>query len=288
MIARLYISAQTASGELKQLVQQQAEDLAALRSRDSGGNRSLVPSELREEIKDLQQQLVDAKNEAGVNDARAKHVCLSHTFNMNLVCQWLDAFKKLTREIARRAPQALSDDLPTNPLAVPSPHKAEQEFQEAMARFDRVPSSIESKTEQKDEDVLVSDTEEISSYSSPSQAQQAVPMEDDLTQPQNEVQITFADEKHQPKWQKSKTILMLKPAQPDLDCPVWLATFEGFMKGNKKCYVKYHQLVDGEFLPWHPDTCFEIHAKDPVLGTVDKLPKGEKQVRAFFETVQKH
>jgi hypothetical protein len=179
----------------------------------------------------------------------------------------MQEYGKMSRLVARVNPEGLGPELPLNPLAA-----AQQQ---------------ESKAE---EDVLVSDTEEISEYSSLSQAQQPVPMEDDKS-PVQEINIKFAKEVKVP-WVKSKTILMLKPAKLDVDSPVWLATFEGFnhakpSKGNK-CYVKYYQLSNWEFLPWHPDTLFEIHSKDPVLGVVDKLPKGEKQVRAFFECVQKH
>jgi hypothetical protein len=50
------------------------QDLAAARSQP-GGNQSLVPSELREEIKDLQQQLAESKERERINEGRVKHVC---------------------------------------------------------------------------------------------------------------------------------------------------------------------------------------------------------------------
>jgi hypothetical protein len=179
----------------------------------------------------------------------------------------MNEYGKLAREVAQRAPEALGDELPLNPLAA----------QESKADA----------AEQ--EDVLVSDTEEISDYSSMSQAQQQpVPMEDDKSSPAQEINILIKGKDDRlPKFKKGETILILKPAQHDAESPVWLATFDGFKKGKgNKCYVKYFQLVDWEFVPWEAGTHFEIHADDPVIGVVDKLPKGKNQVRAFFECVR--
>lgn len=49
--------------------------LSVMRPVPESSNRSLVPSELREEIKDLQQQLADSKERERVNEGRIKHVC---------------------------------------------------------------------------------------------------------------------------------------------------------------------------------------------------------------------
>ncbi len=48
--------------------------LSVLRPVPGSSNRSLVPSELREEIVDLQQQLADSKERERVNEGRVKHV----------------------------------------------------------------------------------------------------------------------------------------------------------------------------------------------------------------------
>ncbi len=185
----------------------------------------------------------------------------------------MNAYGKLAREVAQRAPEALPDELPLNPLA-----------------------AKETKADDAEGDVLVSeseiddpyssgnDIEKIEDFKSPSQAQ--VPMEDDS--PAHEINIIIKGKNDQLPWfKKGETILILKPAQQDAESPVWLATFDGYKRGKgNKCYVKYFQLVNWEFVPWEAGTHFEIHADDPVIGVVDKLPKGQKQVRAFFDCVR--